>query len=67
LHESSNFHNFFELPKKKCIMTDLMWSEDMEIGVEAMDRDLQVSIEQLQALELTEDETEFTSLFIADA
>lgn len=48
-------------------MTDLTWSEDMEIGVEAMDRDLQVSIEQLQALELTENETEFNSLFIADA
>ena len=48
-------------------MTDLTWSEDMEIGVEAMGRDLQVSIEQLQALELAENETEFNSLFIADA
>jgi hypothetical protein len=32
-----------------------------------MGRDLQVSIEQLQALELAENETEFNSLFIADA
>lgn len=48
-------------------MPELQWSEDMEIGVEVMDRDHQISVEQLQALSVETDDREFTSQFVAFA
>ena len=46
-------------------MPDLQWSEELETGVQVMDHDHQISVEQLQGLRQENDDREFTSQFVA--
>ena len=48
-------------------MAELQWSEELLTGVDVMDHDHQISVQQLHALNLEEDKTEFTRQFVAFA